>query len=111
MRISKRTVDAAAPALRPHFLWDDALPGFGVVVHPTGRKVYVVQYRNRHGRTRRLALGAHGVLGDHRSECQGLYNHERAHAVVAPAVYHPLSSSGERSMPPDLYRPMRNRTV
>lgn len=61
-RLTKRFVDAAEPATRRRFLWDESLPGFGLVVHATGRKVYVVQYRNAEGRTRRQALGVHGVL-------------------------------------------------
>ncbi len=36
-------------------------PGFGVGVFPTGRKVYVAQYR-QNGRSRRANLGEHGRL-------------------------------------------------
>ncbi len=61
-RITKRVVDGAEPGDRIRFVWDDTLPGFGLVVHPTGRKVYVVQYRNAQKRTRRIVLGSHGVL-------------------------------------------------
>jgi integrase len=62
-RISKRSVDAlVCPVGRDReFLWDDALAGFGVGVFPTGRKVYVAQYR-QHGRSRRANLGEHGRL-------------------------------------------------
>jgi len=61
-RLSKRIVDAAKPAEKPRFVWDEALPGFGLLVHPSGRKVYVAQYRNAEGRSRRITLGSHGVL-------------------------------------------------
>ena len=62
-RISKRSVDAlVCPTGRDReFLWDDALAGFGVGVFPSGRKVYVVQYR-QNGRSRRANLGEHGRL-------------------------------------------------
>src|SRR5277367_499328 len=62
-RISKRSVDAlVCPTGRDReFLWDDALAGFGVGAFPTGRKVYVVQYR-QNGRSRRANLGEHGRL-------------------------------------------------
>jgi integrase len=45
-------------------LWDQELKGFGLKVTPAGRKVYLVQYRlgGRKGRTRRVTIGAHGVL-------------------------------------------------
>ena len=42
-------------------LWDDALAGFGVAAYPSGRKVYVAQFRLS-GRSRRMKLGEHGRL-------------------------------------------------
>ncbi|MDE2991104.1 MAG: site-specific integrase [Chloroflexota bacterium] len=41
--------------------WDRELAGFGVRVHPSGRKVYVVQSRARGG-PKRVTLGTHGEL-------------------------------------------------
>ena len=62
-RLTKRLIDQLTPrASGDLFAWDSLLPGFGVRVLPSGRKTYLVQYRDRHGRTRRYALGAHGVL-------------------------------------------------
>jgi integrase len=62
-RISKQTVDKLeCPAGKDrHFLWDEDLAGFGVGVFPTGKKVYVAQYR-KDGRSRRVTLGVHGRL-------------------------------------------------
>lgn len=62
-RITKRAVDALkCPAGKDReFLWDDALAGFGVAAFPTGKKVYVAQYR-QHGRSRRSTIGEHGRL-------------------------------------------------
>jgi hypothetical protein len=62
-RISKRSVDALECSVGKDrdFLWDDALAGFGVGVFPTGRKVYVAQYR-QNGRSRRANIGENGRL-------------------------------------------------
>jgi integrase len=62
-RISKQTVDKlVCPAGKDrHFLWDEDLAGFGVGVFPTGKRVYVAQYR-KDGRSRRVTLGEHGRL-------------------------------------------------
>ena len=62
-RITKRTVDAltCTPGKDRTFLWDADLSGFGVAAFPTGKKVYVVQYR-QHGRSRRSSIGEHGRL-------------------------------------------------
>jgi len=62
-RITKRAVDALeCPSGKDRvFLWDDALAGFGVGAFPTGKKVYVAQYR-QNGRSRRVAIGEHGRL-------------------------------------------------
>jgi Arm DNA-binding domain/Phage integrase, N-terminal SAM-like domain len=60
--ITKRTVDAAKATKADSYVWDDKLHGFGLKVTPSGRKVYLVQYRlgGRNGRTRRVTIGLHG---------------------------------------------------
>jgi integrase len=41
--------------------WDDAAPGFGVRIYPSGRKAFVLSYR-ADGRKRLMTLGDYGVL-------------------------------------------------
>ncbi|MEM6537372.1 MAG: Arm DNA-binding domain-containing protein [Pseudomonadota bacterium] len=59
--ISKRVVDACQPADKDVFLWDSRVKGFGLKVTPTGRKVYLLQYRTMNGRLRRFTIGRHGA--------------------------------------------------
>jgi len=66
-KITKKFVDQLTPdpAGRDRFLWDEgdgALKGFGVRMKPSGAASYIVQYRNKEGRTRRIAIGRVGVL-------------------------------------------------
>ena len=60
-RITKRTVDALTVGEKDTVFWDRDLAGFGVRVHATGRKTYVVQSRGSAG-PRRVTLGLHGDL-------------------------------------------------
>lgn len=60
-KITKRAVDALKFKGKDDILWDDDLPRFGVKVYPTGRKVYVVQYRSG-GRSRQIKIDDHGLI-------------------------------------------------
>lgn len=73
-RLSKRTVDALTPDAKDYFVWDSDMAGFGLRVWPTGRKVYLIQYRDSGGRTRRKGLGKHGIVtaDEARSEARTL---------------------------------------
>jgi integrase len=66
-KLTKRVVDALRPnpAGKDVFAWDagdGALKGFGIRMKPSGAASYLVQYRNKEGRTRRLVLGKKGTL-------------------------------------------------
>jgi integrase len=56
-------VERAAPEPeRDLFIWDSKVPGFGVRVYPSGKRMYLFQYRlgGRAGRQRRMTIGLHG---------------------------------------------------
>lgn len=48
--------------MREVFVWDSEMRGVGVRMMPTGVASYVLKYRNREGRQRKLALGRVGAL-------------------------------------------------
>ena len=60
-KITKRSVDGAAPGEREYFIWDEELKGFGLRVYPSGRKMYLAQFRAG-GRVRRVNVGLHGAI-------------------------------------------------
>lgn len=62
MKLSKRTVDGLETSSSEYFVWDTELPGFGVRVFPSGRKTYMIQYRDVGRRTRRKTVGKHGTV-------------------------------------------------
>jgi hypothetical protein len=62
VKITKRQVDAIPPGVGDRFFWDSELKGFGLKVTPSGRKVYILQYRmgGRGLPVRRYTIGNHG---------------------------------------------------
>ena len=64
--LSKRVVDGLAVADKDTVFWDRELPGYGIRVYPSGRKVYVVQTRAG-GRSRRVTVGRHGDIAPDRA--------------------------------------------
>ena len=59
--LTKRIVDRLAVNGKDGVFWDSELPGFGIRVYPTGRKVYVAQARAK-GRSVRATVGRHGDI-------------------------------------------------
>lgn len=55
-------VEALAASDRQYTVWCTELSGFGVFVHPTGRRSYFVDYRNQEGVRRRMTIGRHGRI-------------------------------------------------
>jgi integrase len=62
-KLTKRLIDSLeAEPDRDRFVWDSKLTGFGLRLTRTGRKSYLIQYRNAFGRSRRMTLGTARVL-------------------------------------------------
>jgi integrase len=62
-KLTKRTVEAVKPDQeRDRVIWDDEIPGFGLRVWPSGRRVYILKYRTTEGRQRKTTIGLHGPI-------------------------------------------------
>jgi integrase len=63
LKLTKTVVESLEPSTQEQVVWDEALPGFGLRIKPTGVRSYIVQYRNRHtGASKRMTIGQHGPL-------------------------------------------------
>ena len=59
--LTARLARDSKPAARDTFLFDVKLPGFGLRIHPSGRKVWIVQTRIE-GRSRRMVVARYGEM-------------------------------------------------
>ena len=67
IKLTKSAIDALEPGPKDLVVWDLSLPGFGVKVTPTGRKVFIALYRTRGGRSRlrKYTIGPYGRVTLH----------------------------------------------
>jgi len=61
-KLSKRLIDSITASEKDVVVWDDSLSGFGIRAKPSGVKSFLIQYRNRNGRSRRLSIGQVGKM-------------------------------------------------
>jgi hypothetical protein len=65
-KLTKRTVDSAAPKAERYTLWDTELKGFALRVAKSGTKTYILRYRPRGagwaGPRRFMVLGRRGAI-------------------------------------------------
>ena len=59
--LTPRLARESKPQAKDTFLFDRSLSGFGLRIHPSGRKVYIVQARIE-GRSRRIVIARHGEM-------------------------------------------------
>ena len=66
LTLTKRAVEGLKPADKSWIAWDDRLTGFGVRVHPTGAKSFIVNYRSgdggRKAPNKRVVIGRYGKV-------------------------------------------------
>ena len=83
-KLTKRTVDGLRVEGKDAIFWDRDLPGFGVRVYPTGRKVYVVQSRGPTG-PKRATIGRHGAVSADQARKQATVIIDRIKRGETPA--------------------------
>ena len=59
--LTPRLARECRPGAKDTILFDRTLPGFGLRIHPSGRKVYIVQVRIE-GQSRRIVIARHGEM-------------------------------------------------
>lgn len=75
INLTKTLVSEAKPGPKDRFLWDGVIAGFGVKITPTGRKVFLAQYRVG-GKLIRKTLGTFGAMtvDEARTQAKALIN-------------------------------------
>ena len=94
LKLTERAVDALGACAGDVLYWDRALPGFGVRVYATGRKVYVVQSRGPGG-PKRVTLGRHGEMSADEARKQAALVIDRIKLGEDPV---PASPEGELTL-------------
>ena len=87
LKLTKRIVERLKAEGKDAIFWDSAVAGFGVRVHTTGRKLYIVQSRGPAG-LKRVTLGRVGN--------EPVDKHRREAAVVIDRI-----KRGEDPFPPE----------
>ncbi len=100
LTIAKRAIDSLKPAEKPWIAWDDKLTGFGVQVHPSGVKSYIVNYRPGSGG--RAAPNKRLVIGrcDRMAAEQARREAHRLLGIVAVGEDPAADRAKRRQMPP-----------
>ena len=77
--LTARLARESRPGPKDTILFDRALPGFGLRIHPSGRKVWIVQARID-GRSRRVVIARYGAmrLAQARRRARDMLNRIRA---------------------------------
>ena len=71
VKLTMRTVEALSATGRDTVYWDREVPGFGIRVYRTGRKVYIIQTRGPAG-SKRAVVGVHGDLRPEKARRQAI---------------------------------------
>lgn len=91
-RLTQKFVDQVAGDGLDRIIFDSALPGFGFRIKESGRKSYLIQYRNR-GRSRRFTIGSCATLRLEQARAEARKRLVEVHEGKDPADQKKLSFS------------------
>ena len=91
-RISRRRLEALRAGSKDYVVWDRDLPGFGVRVSASGRKVFLVQARGPDG-SRRMTIGRHGEMSVGEARKQAVVFMRRIRRGEDPATEPPSAEA------------------
>src|SRR5215212_4206184 len=71
-KLTKSTIDSLPSSTKDTIWWDTDLKGFGLKITPTGRKVFLVQYRPAGDRRnpRKYTIGEYGQVTPHQARVE-----------------------------------------
>ena len=84
--LTKRLVESLKPSDTDIIVWDSKLPGFGVRVKPSGRRSFVVQYRNKAHASKRLTIGSYPTFGPEAARTRAQRHLQAARDGADPAT-------------------------
>lgn len=61
-KLTKNLINTLTAEAKDLYVWDTSLVGFGLRVKPSGIKSFILQYRNKYGRVKRITIGRVGVI-------------------------------------------------
>ena len=61
-KLIKRLVESTKPESTDIIIRDSELNGFRLKVTPTGKRIYMLYYRNAEGRQKKPKIGEHGMI-------------------------------------------------
>lgn len=56
IKLTKKYIDSLKPQAKAYIIWDSDLKGFGLKVHKSGRKTYIIKYRNQYHQQRKPTI-------------------------------------------------------
>lgn len=62
MSLTKKRIESLEPRSRAYIAWDSLITGFGVIVYPSGRKSFCIQFRDHKRKSKKHVIGSCSVM-------------------------------------------------